>query len=263
MMENCDMIRDLMPLYADGLASEASRKTVEEHTASCPACKKTLQEMCAPLEPELEDRVEQIMEMVYRKQRQKTVKHILSVIAVVLLLVWGFLELTHNSEVIYVSTNDADKILKEVPELALSDAELALVDTLFEIPEIQDALSDSYENSTTLSPTALMPYLSGICPEGGQITDVFVMGPSVTINIIVENRYICLTYSDDDRTGNIDFISKILAISRLDQLKDDGIIGKTKATYELYHPIGTNFEYYQKIKSRHMWFSYFDFWFDE
>lgn len=261
-MDSCELIRDLMPLYADGLASKASRFEIEAHTARCPACRKMLQDMCAPLEPEPEDRTEQIMEMVRRKQRRIKTRNTLFVLLGILLALWGLLELRYDSQVIYSATDDQEKILKEVPELALSEAELALVDTLFEIPEIRDALSDSFEDSTTFIPETLMPYLSVICPEGGQITDVFVIGSSVTINIIVENRYICLTYSDGDQTGNIDFITKTLAISRLDQLKDDGIIGKTKALYELYHPVGTNFEYYQKIKSRHLWFSYFDIWFD-
>ena len=72
-MTNCDMIRDLMPLYADGQASAASRSCIEEHTAHCPACKKLLNEMCAPLELEPEDRTEEILERLYKKQRRKTI----------------------------------------------------------------------------------------------------------------------------------------------------------------------------------------------
>ena len=43
--KNCDMIRDLLPLYADGVCSEESRKYVNEHLASCPECTDILQKM--------------------------------------------------------------------------------------------------------------------------------------------------------------------------------------------------------------------------
>lgn len=43
--KNCDMIRDLLPLYADGVCSEESRKYVNEHLASCPECSDMLQKM--------------------------------------------------------------------------------------------------------------------------------------------------------------------------------------------------------------------------
>ena len=39
MKTDCDVIRDLMPLAAEGLASEKSRALVEEHLAECPECR--------------------------------------------------------------------------------------------------------------------------------------------------------------------------------------------------------------------------------
>ena len=35
----CDVIRDLLPLYAEKLASPASSALVEQHLAACPACR--------------------------------------------------------------------------------------------------------------------------------------------------------------------------------------------------------------------------------
>jgi len=35
----CDMCKDLMPLVTDGIASEDSRRAVEEHVMECEACK--------------------------------------------------------------------------------------------------------------------------------------------------------------------------------------------------------------------------------
>ncbi len=44
---NCEMVRDLIPLYSEGLCSDVSRKIVEEHTESCEACCKLLAQLPA------------------------------------------------------------------------------------------------------------------------------------------------------------------------------------------------------------------------
>lgn len=49
----CDVVRDLIPLYVDGCAGEGSVKLVREHTARCPGCRECLERSGAPL-PEVE-----------------------------------------------------------------------------------------------------------------------------------------------------------------------------------------------------------------
>lgn len=44
----CDICRDLLPLVRDGVASEASRRAVEEHLAHCDACRKLWGEEAPP-----------------------------------------------------------------------------------------------------------------------------------------------------------------------------------------------------------------------
>jgi len=39
MKYSCDLMRDLLPLYLDGVCSEESRKAVEAHLSECPGCK--------------------------------------------------------------------------------------------------------------------------------------------------------------------------------------------------------------------------------
>ncbi|MBR2835524.1 MAG: zf-HC2 domain-containing protein [Coriobacteriales bacterium] len=38
MTTDCDVIRDLLPLYADDVCSDASRRIIEEHLLECPEC---------------------------------------------------------------------------------------------------------------------------------------------------------------------------------------------------------------------------------
>ncbi len=45
MKYNCDIIRDLLPLYQDGVCSESSSIAVEEHLAECAACTDQLRAM--------------------------------------------------------------------------------------------------------------------------------------------------------------------------------------------------------------------------
>lgn len=49
-MTNCNIIRDLLPLCADGLASKESAALVEAHVKQCPACRAELARMRVPLE---------------------------------------------------------------------------------------------------------------------------------------------------------------------------------------------------------------------
>lgn len=50
---DCEIIRDLLPLYHDGACSQTSRAAVEAHLKTCPACQAELRDMDAPL-PEAE-----------------------------------------------------------------------------------------------------------------------------------------------------------------------------------------------------------------
>lgn len=43
--KNCNIVKDLLPLYAEGMASEESRGFVEEHLACCEDCRKELEDI--------------------------------------------------------------------------------------------------------------------------------------------------------------------------------------------------------------------------
>ena len=257
---NCEIIRDLLPLYADGLASEASRRKIEEHTAQCPDCKKLLNEMTAPMEPEPEDeeqRVMRILQAQRKKARRKTLLTWAGVLLAFVLVVWGMMEIRFSGEEIFVSSTNEEKILKEMPALALTDAEKELAQTILEIPEVRDAI-ESDQDSTTLNLNVVSPYFDAILPENGRFTEIFVFGHSIFISIIDGKQYTCLQYTDVDMTGHIDSVAKTLAISTLDEIGEDGNLGDVKVVYELVHAVGTSLTRCQKIKSRHMWFSFLD-----
>lgn len=47
---NCNVIKDLIPLYIDGCCSEESEKIINEHIENCGSCKKLYEEMKEPSE---------------------------------------------------------------------------------------------------------------------------------------------------------------------------------------------------------------------
>lgn len=49
MKKDCDIIRDLLPLYSDKICSESSRELVEEHCAQCSECTEMLEAMSEEL----------------------------------------------------------------------------------------------------------------------------------------------------------------------------------------------------------------------
>lgn len=259
-MKDCELIRDLMPLYADGQLSDVSRQHVDAHTAHCPACKKLLDEMCAPMEPEPEDRTEQILEMLRRKQRRKTLLTLTAVVLAAVIAVWSFLEIRYSGELLYAASTNEEKILKEMPGVALTDAEKALAKTILEVPMIRDALRNDHANSTVLNTAAAAAQFASILPEDAKIFEIFVSGHSASFSYAVGNVYTCITYSDADMTGYIDTIGKIVAVSPLDEIGDDGVLGDVDNVYELTYDVATDIARYQKIKSRHNWFSFLD-WF--
>ena len=42
MRVSCDIIRDLLPLYAEDMVSDDTKAMVEEHLADCPDCAQQL-----------------------------------------------------------------------------------------------------------------------------------------------------------------------------------------------------------------------------
>ena len=45
MKNNCDIVRDLLPLYVDGVCSQESAKLVEEHLTDCQSCRELLDKL--------------------------------------------------------------------------------------------------------------------------------------------------------------------------------------------------------------------------
>ena len=83
---NCEIIRDLLPSYADGQTSDITNTAIEEHISECRDCADMLRRM---KEPE-EDILSQKEEINYLKKVKKS-KRLTAWIAVVSTLVIGII----------------------------------------------------------------------------------------------------------------------------------------------------------------------------
>lgn len=73
MKTECDVIRDLLPLYADDVCSRQSRALVEEHLDECPACSEMLQRLKEDeIESGLLEEKESVISYAMRRFRRRS-----------------------------------------------------------------------------------------------------------------------------------------------------------------------------------------------
>ena len=96
-MERCEIIRDLLPVYIDGLASEETAKLVEDHLAQCEQCRTILAQMRAPV-PVYDPVKASEFQKVLKKQRNRNTKKIVLFSALA-----GFLTLVLLAAMLWVT----------------------------------------------------------------------------------------------------------------------------------------------------------------
>ena len=73
MKTECDVIRDLLPLYADDACSQQSRALVEEHLNECPVCSNMLQRLKEDeIESSLLEEKESVISYAVRRFRRRS-----------------------------------------------------------------------------------------------------------------------------------------------------------------------------------------------
>ncbi|WP_308653236.1 zf-HC2 domain-containing protein [uncultured Anaerococcus sp.] len=94
MKYECDVVRDLMPLYIDDVLSENSKIFVKDHIDSCEACRKYYEKLSSEVKIPVsrESRKKDLRPIEYLKANlsRKIIKRVLAVVLVVGFLVGGF-----------------------------------------------------------------------------------------------------------------------------------------------------------------------------
>ena len=98
----CAVIRDLLPLYAEDLASEESRELVQKHLDGCPDCRARLETLKEPAAPEPD--ASQALRAVKKEFRRRRVLAVL--LAALLVFLPLFALLAHSTDKIAVPYED-------------------------------------------------------------------------------------------------------------------------------------------------------------
>lgn len=89
---DCDIIRDLLPLYAERIASPASTALVEEHLETCEACRAELKQMRMPVPVQPESQPDAPLKDIQKTLQKKSIRAVLAAVLTVLcavaLVVW-------------------------------------------------------------------------------------------------------------------------------------------------------------------------------
>ena len=73
MNKNCEVIRDLLPLYADDVCSGRSRELIEEPLQECPDCSAMLEKLRThEIETDLQEEKEQVIEYQAKRFRRRS-----------------------------------------------------------------------------------------------------------------------------------------------------------------------------------------------
>ena len=73
MKKECEIVRDLLPLYVDDACSEASREIIDEHLKDCAGCAEYLEAIRASeAEGELKDEMAQVIRHQARRFKRRS-----------------------------------------------------------------------------------------------------------------------------------------------------------------------------------------------
>ncbi len=163
---SCDVIKDLLPLYEDGVCSEKSREMIEEHLAECPECTKLYEAMQEKL-PEITvsgDNREEQDNLHFMKQvkRKYTTRQVITagIVLLIVLTVWVLPDVLESDVLghppIRLIDNRVpvdDVQVENVYEMKNGDIYFSLESdigfTSFTIPDISNSNYDYYDNWKT------------------------------------------------------------------------------------------------------------------
>ena len=213
----CEVIRDLLPLCADGVASDESRAAVEEHIQTCGECRALYESMCVPMEAQEAPQEPDYMDAVRRQKKENRRFFLLAygiTLGVLLLLVAGWkLKNMPKVQGWYLDTKaiTAEQMAEEMPLALLTRAEKDLAKVIFSMPEVQDALANPSDDSMATLPEELYRELmiqAGFDPDSVKHGYADIMGRTVYLDWYNDEYRCIIEFYDADESGHTDILRK-------------------------------------------------------
>ena len=239
---HCNVIRDLLPLYADELTSPETGAFIEQHLRECEECRKIWAHMQAPEEKQVwEDETDKLIQAL----RQQKLRTRAAAACLTVLLSLGFFLLwwvpARTRFVTYktkLDSTDPVVILREEPAVAVTPEEIALGTVLLSLPAVQVALAALTPDilSAPLSSVQVDAVLSEHLPADAHVTEILVRQNGILVTYTHNGARLILEYVDGDGTGYVDMLHKTFAAP--------DVKGKTRYVYSvIYHTAVDRAEY--------------------
>ena len=213
----CEVIRDLLPLCADGVASEESRAAVEAHICTCEACRTLYESMCVPMEVQATEEADYMA--VVRRQRRANRRFLLLVygftlgVFLLVLLIWKGDQLLRNRVWRLEDTVlTSEQVSEEMPKALLTRAEKDLAKNIFSLPEVQAAILDGSAKEVGVQlPEELYRELmtrAGFDPDSVKHGYADILGNTLVLDWYNEEYRCILEFLDADQSGHADVLRK-------------------------------------------------------
>ena len=249
-MITCDIVQDLLPLYADGQASEASRQLIHEHIQQCEGCAAMAKAMCTPMEQEYDPEETACVDILRRQKRRNRNRIILACVLTVILCLtawWLYMEFHFVEEKLVTVSNSQEDILAEMPQLALTQAEKAFAQELMLISDLRDALKN--DGIQILPVESFESDLSPVLPENAVLIEVSVINKNFYVTYQLDNQQVMLEYCDANDDGVMDAVCKTIGVA-------DKTGRNVDTVYQIRYAIVLDWAYYEKIEPQHVWFGF-------
>lgn len=93
---DCEIVKDLLPLYVDGMVSDISKKSIEKHLEHCRSCNEVYHNMAYSLEMESQPSEMQDVKRFLKKTKRMYLFYGLSILSLVSILVCIIVDLALN-----------------------------------------------------------------------------------------------------------------------------------------------------------------------
>ena len=147
-----------------------------------------------------------------------------------------------------VVSTDEDRLLAEIPALALTQEELALSGAILDIPEILAAMQQ--EGIQTIPVAEVYADIASVLPADAVVAEICVTNNVVYIDYQVDGLRTTLEYIDADNSHSIDAINKTVPVLEKN--------GDVRMVYTAQHVPAIGKTWYEKHQMKHIWFSFLD-----
>ena len=128
MKNECDVVRDLLFSYSDGVLSQTSKELVEEHLKKCENCRNILEELKQDSKNHEQIKEIDFFKIIKKKLSKKNIIIFIGIIFLVFIITFNILVFNHYNEIastmeIYLQDNISDEEVENIKNkiIAISD----------------------------------------------------------------------------------------------------------------------------------------------